>query len=249
MTINTEAIKGPIIPWNGGTVRFDAVPAQDFLKDGSQLGPGRWALHPRSTVPYVRIDVGRASVREFTWGEVYEVPEAYGRVFNASFHAGDIILSAVPRQSQAPHRPAGLTVPAFLRVSTLTVPASIETRVIDVRHARRVFLVNPLATTPQGGLNFEVIHTAPTRGIQFAPGTGAASKNELVEAHSAFTFARMLAVGIGAGENRDNTAANSTLPENRPQAVLDTLQVRFPQAEAIAAGFGLDADAFFLLEY
>lgn len=237
------------VPRVFGEVVYKRCEPGKLIEGAGALGPGRWALHPRSTVPFVEIRVGSTAPRVFSWGEVYEIPRGHkGQVLNASYHRGDIILSAVAPGSSAPARPASITVPCAWTTDAVTNTSSE----LDTRLARRAYLVNPAAISPlPAGLPLNIHYAAELRG-DFVP-TGAVAavpaSGRLPYAYTVAGFGAMIALGIGAGENLDTAAVGRTLPDTRPMALLDHLYVTMLVVDAGPAGYGVTSPTFFVVEY
>lgn len=230
-------------PFQGEAV-YSNVIAQSKAK-GQLLGPGRWALHSRSTVPFVRVNCGAVGTRNLTWGEIYEVPPGhYGQVINGSFHDGDIIL-AQTGCCTAPPRPARITIAALI----FEEENRNITNWVDTRMARRAYLaIHPVGHAFEGGFTYSVLQQAPTQGAPISP-TGSASKNGGV-----LTMNRAVVqpleewpLGFGSGEYLDT--GGKSVPELRPMSFLDRARVFVAKAKAIEIGFVAATDAFFVLEY
>jgi hypothetical protein len=113
-------------------------PGQD--PDAGNLGPGCWCLWTASTVPWVRIECAGRS-RVITWGEVFEIPpNQFGKIRNASAHAGDVLLAPVFDRVAAP-RPAQLSLPVLWDPIPLQAGVAASSQWLDVRTARRAYLV------------------------------------------------------------------------------------------------------------
>ena len=83
----------PTIPFRVGQLVAKNVPAGAPVN--LTVGPGRWCLHARSTVPFVTLGNPQLGEREITWGDSFEVPDGQAaRITNTSAHAGDIHLAA-----------------------------------------------------------------------------------------------------------------------------------------------------------
>ena len=118
---------------------------------------GFWSLSSLSTVPYVRFTGPGGFQKEFSWGEIVEVPKGCEATLeNASYHVGDIVLNGGRDYSTCPAR---ITVPVFLRelflsgnIPKLTPlppgfpdPSDFPIAIapswpVDVRRARRAYL-------------------------------------------------------------------------------------------------------------
>ena len=239
------------IPWSTGQVLYQnlAPNTEPTKEDGQTLGPGRWCLSPRSTVPFVEIAVARFGIRTLSWGEVLEVPEkSHGAMKNASFHGGDAIMTAVGTHASAPQRPACVTIPADVKLDE--TGTFYITRKVDARTARRIYLVNAGGTAPDapGFFAVNVTHQAPARSDAFAPGTGAATSAQgLTEAHLVTFFAHMIPMGIGAGDILDTLGRS--LAELRPMAFRDLLFASWLKVEGDNNSWTTTSDTFFVLEY
>ena len=228
-----------------GEAIYSDVQPQSKTK-GQLLGPGLWALHSRSTVPFVRINCGAIGSRNLTWGEVYEVPEKnFGQVINGSFHAGDIILAEVGRGTPPP-RPARITVAAQIIVDTIN---NLNfTPWVDTRLARRAYLAAEVGGGSLASFVYTVEQQSPKQGAPVSP-TGNASKNGGIVT-SAITIigpGHILPLGFASAEYLD--PAGHTYPEVRPMALQDRARVLVSQPTADAIGFQPQNDAFFILEY
>jgi hypothetical protein len=232
----------------GTTYQGEAVfkkAAAQKLVDKAQLGPGKWALHSRSTVPFARVACGAVGSRDLTWGEIYEVPAGhFGMVSNASFHQGDIIFAETGGDT-APERPGRVTVPARIRAGAETT----QTDWVDTRLARRVYLAATPLQAVQGGFSYTVLLQAPTQGEPVSPTATAALQGGgvVVFTRAVVQPLEVWPLGFASGEYLDT--AGKSYPELRPMALLDRLRVRLTKNTAGALGFVAGLDAFYILEY
>lgn len=217
----------------------------------STVGPGRWCLHARSTIPFVSLTNPQMGGREITWGDSFEVPDGQAfRITNTSAHAGDVHLAAMGTGAgAAPRAPSAVTIPAaFVAVGNTYV-----SRWIDTRTARRVFLCLP--GLAQGNITATFEHQAPERGSPYGPGTSALTPpnvGTVVVARLCELYAEMVPAGIGSGQNLDTGGAS--LPELRPHALLDRARASLVAAEVDPLGFNTAPgpsliNAFYVLEY
>ncbi len=115
-------------------------------KTGVTVPRGRWCLHTTSTVPFVSIK-SDTSTRIVTWGEAFEVG-SQGQFMNASAHEGDIHLAPV-FDGVVALRPAQYSIPVkWDTIPGGDLPPFLQTQWLDVRGARRAFLVLNTATPP-----------------------------------------------------------------------------------------------------
>lgn len=233
-----------------GTVRADNVRPRQKA-NGLMLGPGKWSLSSMSSVPYVRLIGPSNSQKEFSWGEIVEVPQgASAQVENASYHVGDIVLSGGADYAAIPNR---VTVPAqFIDTTTglllaappaVGVPTFVRTAwKVDCRRARRAFLILDLTSI----LNFDVTvrgyaeqrtHRTANQvgGTLGAPaGTGYLTINTLPAATAGFV------VPLGARANVGVTT--------EPHALLDSADATFAITRDTDA-FWPSLSAYYVLEY
>jgi len=242
-----EKLRPPEHRFQGETFYKD-VPANENA-GGALLGPGYWALHTLSSVPYVRVGIGASGARTLTWGEQLEIPEGrFGQVQNVSFHAGDIIFADCS-WSATPTKPARITIAAPFTLTQLAgedVGFILETDWVDTRGARRVYLaVHPTQTA---NFTYTVLQEGPTRGLGVSP-TGAASKlGGVVTMNRAVVGPlQMWPLGFGSSEYLD--PAGKTVPELRPMSLLDRARVRIGNAAINALGIDDHTDAFYVIEY
>lgn len=153
-------------------------------KNGGTVPAGRWCLHTTSTAPFALIQAGKHA-RVITWGEVIEVP-TQGAVLNASAHLGDIHLAPVLDGVVAP-RPAQYSLPVEWTTVPAAgdVPAFLQTQWLDVRNARRAFLVVnddaanlPLPVTIQH--SNETANGAPPVGVAVPTQSNASAASGIV---------------------------------------------------------------------
>lgn len=136
-------------------------------KTDTSLPSGRWCLSTLSSVPYVRLTGPGGFQKEFSWGEVIEVPEGTDGVLeNTSFHVGDIVLNGGHDWAAVPAR---ITVPVLLGTLNaqgrfvqlpegfpgaplpLVFPVTVvPSWGVDTRRARRAFLALEWETADLG---------------------------------------------------------------------------------------------------
>jgi hypothetical protein len=228
----------PAIPWaQGETIFLNSDPGKPAA--GGALVPGRWGLSTRSTVPFVEVQVSTTGLRVITWGEVLEIPDGQGgKVVNASAHKGDIRLSSLGVAGVPPPRPRRVTLAVQW---TVNVTGNIwRTQAIDGRTVVRAFL----AATAWGNiLAYTVYHRAALTGTGFntaANSQATIAGGVVADQHAIVGVINVRPLGIGT---TDYTDANpgKTVPEWRPQCLLDSFYVETEQPPS--------HDAFFLLEY
>ena len=217
--------------------------------------PGRWALSPLSTVPLVGLQYGGFE-EELALGESIEVKKP-SVLTSRSFHAGEIVLT-----SSSPVIPATINVPAsFEQVfDPVAIVNYYQSRLIDVRQARAAYCSFNTITSP--ALSWTTRHRSyrtnglgPLTWAAGNPGVDAGSGGTVEYSWSASTWFNNIPLGIGLGETLDTLPPGRTLPELRPMALLDTVQIRVLRGTADAAGWikgasgTLYADAFVTLVY
>lgn len=227
-----------------GEAEYKNIPANEPAK-GAQLGPGNWVLHPRSTVPFVRILIGAIGTRSLSWGEVFSIPDdTKGQVENNSFHAGDIIMAKVGC-CQAPQRPARITIAAPIVFTGPGQDAPAQSPWVDTRLARRAYL----AVEGIGAdFAYQVLNQAPTKGLGVPPGSSAQSSGGIVSTQRTVVGPiQIFPLGIASGDYID--PAGNTYPEMRPMALLDRARILVDRTTAVNKGFIPGANAFYILEY
>ncbi len=242
-----------VIPWEQGEVSYRGLPPFQGPRAGSgTLGPGRWVLTARSTIPFVSVKWGQGS-RTLTWGEAVEIPsgESGGQVLSASYHPGDAHFAAVgDGWGFTAFRPASVTIPAqIFQVPASPAPVVIwRTIQVDTRLARRAYLW--LAVTAGADLPWKV-YLSGERSLVAGPSTITATGKAGVTDYTqtAVGYANSIPLGFGAGQNREPAPGLNSLPELRAMALLDWAFVEFTAADAAVAGISETSDAFFTLEY
>lgn len=131
-------------------------------KSNQQISSGTYSLSSRANVPYVTLVGSGGFTKTFSWGEIVQVPEGEScTVQNSSAHGGDIFLNA---GCDYDNRPARITVPVpvvnpfSIIVGGVTVVTGIGALYpVDVRMARRAYLVPSMTKTAAGAGNVAVI--------------------------------------------------------------------------------------------
>ena len=238
----------PIIPFTIGESIHQSLNAGQ--QSSLLLSAVRWALSPRSLVPFARVDVPTFGGREMTWSQIIEIPEgSQGTVTNSSFHKGDVVFdgcgSGVGFVNVAP---SCVAIPVTFNVN----PAGTfyYSNNLDTRRARRAYLCVRNYANPDGPLNFMVFYQALRRGDAFSPAGFAFSNGGILNyATAIFGYKKQIPLGFGSGENQEAGAGANSLPELRPMAFLDSLYVRIAAADYTSSGLNTSNDVYFLLEY
>lgn len=238
-----------VIPWSLGDAVYKNVQPNNAA--GGNLGPGRWAVHTRTTIPFVKVGYARGE-RVLSWGETIEIVagESAGQIMNASHHAGDIYMAAIGSGvGFTSFRPAAVTISCAISAIT-GPPATQRTSVVDTRLARRVYLwlnnANGAAPVP-----YTITLVAANRGLGAAPGSTAATTKagNPTYTQSAIGYANGISLGLGSGQQREVAPGVNTLPELRPMALLDYAYIDFAEPDATLAGITSAMDAYWTVEY
>lgn len=213
------------------------------------LSTGLYSLSSRSNVPYAAL-VGRSGYyKEFSWGEIVEVPKREQcTVKNASYHGGDVVINA---GADYDTRPARITVPVPIVQAHFPEGGFIPPSVLfwtgefpaDVRLARRAYITINILTEDAPGMGLQVItlgkrfdgshNTQNMTTGSFAPGTGYYEETVLPPGSAWGLFP----LGKGAAPGDDS----------RPMALLTTGQVYyFPIDNATGI---LHDNAYYIMEY
>lgn len=214
------------------------------------LSAGRWALSPRSTVPFARVEVPQYGGREMTWSQIIEVPEgSQGTVTNSSFHKGDVVFDGCGTGVGFVNvAPSCVTVPAIF--TTDAAGTQVYSNSVDTRRARRCYLCARSYASPDGPLNFFVFYQALRRGDAFDPSGFAVSNGGILSYRTGiYGYKKMVPLGFGSGENQEPAPGVNSIPELRPMAFLDSLYLRVALADFNSSGLSGSGDNYFLLEY
>lgn len=211
---------------NYSTMRCGYVNARSNSEQ--QLGPGKYTLHSLSSVPYVTFVGAARQEKELSWGDICIVREnELVTVHNASYHPGDIVLSAGVDYTVPPRR---LTVPVNLRFNAALQQYEPEFPV-DCRRARSawivIFSVAGAATlVTKTGLSRERSHFTPSPQVP-----SGYSSTEAIAPGSQITY-----VSLGY---------RSVSTERGPMVLLDTALPRF----SADISDPTTLSAYYLLEY
>lgn len=214
-------------------------------KTAHKLPAGYWVLSPRSTAPFAKVQT-RDGVRTLFLGDGVEVTEDNAApVSNASFHTGTAIFEAAGALASGPglFRPAALTIPARLKELArgwVSPGAPVyRSRPLDVRYARRAYLW--IAGTTLGPSPVPAplwVRHVTERGDDDGVYSGASTvpNNILIDRHDVNNSLNSIPLGLGSGHDTfPGTAQN--IPDLRPFALLDWLQVELDKAAFDAAGY------------
>jgi hypothetical protein len=246
----------PFIPWTFGEIIVRSLQPGPGTRTGAGspqgsapavVPPGRWAVSPRTEVPFVQVASGIYGVAVRTWGEVFEVPAGTkATLSNASEHAGDVVLEGIGSGQGYGARTAPSTLSLPVAFTQLTGGAAWQTTEIDTRLARRAYLALDL---PSGGavvLPYTVQYRNGESGSGL-PWVGAGGV--WTWSPTAQRYVGMLSLGMGDGEQREAAPANNTLPTPRPHALGDSLRVFILNVDFVAAGLTDATPAVIVLEY
>jgi len=201
-TRQDETASGNLPPANTGAPAYQNAPIttadsgnyathrMGYVESNQQsqqrIGPGFYSLSRLSNVPFVKIVGVARSEKVVTWGERFEIPAGEnGRVVNASYHPGEIVLNGGKDVNLGPRRinvPFNLTLVDAMAGDNVYMP---DTRV-DTRGAKAVWAVVPVTAQPNPPLTFSPIkvynfaveranNTASNIGAPFE-GSGSASQ-------------------------------------------------------------------------
>lgn len=193
--------------------------APDAKTQGATVPKGRWCLHTTSTVPFVAVLSG-STARTITWGEAIDV-DTQGAVVNVSAHAGDIHLSPVVSEIVSP-RPAQYSIPVIWSQISGEEGPQLVTQWLDVRNARRAFLmvlIDPLPVPIFFEHSYDVNPKAPPIGLATGPQSNAAAAAGIV------TEARAVALNQYSLGLRARDVAPG---DPYPHCLLARVRARFP---------------------
>jgi len=159
---------------------------------GGPNEPFFYSLGANSTVPFIQLEGGGGTQKEFSWGETIEVPAGQQlQVKSASYMAGDVQIQSGRDIANKPER---ITVPVELpeSVDGFYVPGDviIPLYACDTRMARRAFLAlawqtgETVARVRIKGFNQQHSYPAAVRtSTQLLPPTGKKYVNDNILAN------------------------------------------------------------------
>lgn len=108
---------------------------------GGKNKPFYYSLASTSTIPFAAVEGSGGIQKEFSWGEIIEIPPGITvNVKNSSRHAGDIIIQSGTDHSNTPAR---ISFPIAFAPFGDSGDLLQQTGFIDTRRARRCYWVNP----------------------------------------------------------------------------------------------------------
>lgn len=221
-----------------GLISFVGVKPGDKAKGGT-VPKGVWCLHTTSTTPFVLVQSG-STARVITWGEAIVV-ESQGSVTNVSAHVGDIHLSPVVEGVVA-LRPAQYSLVAEWQNFTAEEGPGVVSNWLDVRNARRAFLVlnldAPLPLPIFIDHSNEPNSNQPHIGQAVGTGSNAAATSGIVTEVRAINAVNQYSLGLRA---RDVPPGDPY-----PHMLLSRVRVRFIGADN---ELFISADPFFHVEF
>lgn len=127
---------------NYGTFRIGYIPANSIST--ATVGPGVYSLSPLSNVPFVSLVGAARQEKVLSWGETIIVREGeQATVKNASYHPGDIVLSAGEDFVATPKR---ITVPVEIQFVQGSDGSRLEPKwAVDCRRAKSAYFVTDIA--------------------------------------------------------------------------------------------------------
>jgi hypothetical protein len=134
---------------------------------GGKTQPYYYALASTSTVPFASVQGAGGIQKDFSWGEVIEIPPGLTvNVTNSSRHAGDIIIQSGQDRSNTPAR---ISFPISFELLTDAITYG-QRGFIDTRRARRCYWVfNPFNVPEAFSFDISILgyyaqHTANPEG-------------------------------------------------------------------------------------
>lgn len=134
---------------------------------GGKNKPYYYSLASTSTIPFAAVEGSGGIQKEFSWGEVIEIPPGITvNVKNSSRHAGDIIIESGEDRSNTPAR---ISFPISFTVLPGTTTFA-QDGFVDTRRARRCYWVFQQVVMPEevdplvSILGYYAQHTANPEG-------------------------------------------------------------------------------------
>lgn len=214
-------------------------------------GGQNWSLSSLSNVPYVRFTGPGGFQKEFSWGEIVELPPGVDAfVENASYHPGDIILNGGTDYANLPSRitvPVNMTNgvggPVITEAPAAPFTAATQFRA-DVRRARRAYFAI-IITSLDISIGFSILGYAESRshttfnGIPLSGDSRGGVGYISPYIQGANTVGAIVPLGYGTVFG---------LPPGEPHALLDSAEVQF-QITDFEEYIWLNLSTYFIMEY